>query len=564
MRPFHPPRPNPNQHHRPRPGGDPGPPHLPGTPMHPAFPPPVPNLAAAAANPMAAAAAANPFLALQLLGQAQQLQNLGFLAAAALQQQQQQQAPFFPGGFPANPNQFAPFAGGPRPAGFNGGGAFRPGGPGFCGPRPPSSPAGNGSNNNNNAGSGGASRPILNVWRKDHNSKAGSGGTPGPILDVGRKDQNCSADGNGEVYHFENKADGISNFASESGNKITDQKSGFSAGRDGRGGRQFGAFRGRGRGRHPNQSRGRGSTNWGETKSNFMGRKSSASGHCSDIPAPASGGRRKPPRIIYDANEVKRWVEARKKNYPTSVNVHKKLSEINSDNENKDKDAQLRRQELKEVLAKQQELGFDLPELPPGYLSETGDQCIENKNNRKAQCRDSHFGNRSNNNKRPRYERGGFQSKRSKVWNRTPCADDAMAKSREPTLLQKLLSSDIKRDRHRLLHVFKFMTLNNFFKDWPDKPLQFPSVKVNQIEIGSTIGTDDLDNAEMANDSILGVNENGDCKELSSIDEEDTDSANHNDEDVDGVSADSSIEDGAEEEDAYEEQFNEPEDDTAV
>jgi cleavage and polyadenylation specificity factor subunit 4 len=67
----------------------------------------------------------------------------------------------------------------------------------------------------------------------------------------------------------------------------------------------------------------------------------------------------------------------------------------------------------------------------------------------------------------------------------------------------------------------------------------------------------------MANDSILGVNENGDWKELSSIDEEDTDSGNHNDEDVDGVSADSSIEDRAEE-DAYEEQFNEPEDDTAV
>lgn len=36
-----------------------------------------------------------------------------------------------------------------------------------------------------------------------------------------------------------------------------------------------------------------GSNNWGETKSNFMGHRSSASGHCSDIPAPASGGRRK-------------------------------------------------------------------------------------------------------------------------------------------------------------------------------------------------------------------------------------------------------------------------------
>lgn len=36
-----------------------------------------------------------------------------------------------------------------------------------------------------------------------------------------------------------------------------------------------------------------GSNNWGEIKSNFMGHKSSASRHCSDIPAPTSGGRQK-------------------------------------------------------------------------------------------------------------------------------------------------------------------------------------------------------------------------------------------------------------------------------
>ena len=36
-------------------------------------------------------------------------------------------------------------------------------------------------------------------------------------------------------------------------------------------------------------------------------------------------------------------------------------------------------QELKEILAKQQELGFELPELPPGYLSETEDQGNEKK-----------------------------------------------------------------------------------------------------------------------------------------------------------------------------------------
>lgn len=296
-----------------------------------------------------------------------------------------------------------------------------------------------------------------------------------------------------------------------------------------------------------------------------MSHESLASGRHSDVPAPASGGHRKRPSIIYDANEVKQWVEARKKNYPTSVNINKKLSESHLDNQNKDKDAQLRRQELKEVLAKQQELGLELPELPPGYLSETEDQGNEKKSNWKTQRRDSRFENRGNTSKRPRYERGEFQSKRSKVWNRTPSNDGALAKSREPTLLQKLLSSDIKRDRHRLLHTFKFMALNNFFKDWPDKQLQFPIVKVNQIEIEDNITTgnlDDLENAEMAKVSSLDTTVNGVRKELSSIDEE-TGIADHNDDDEeDGASADSRDEDG--DEDADEEQFNEAEDDAAA
>ncbi|XP_062181081.1 uncharacterized protein LOC133885382 [Phragmites australis] len=544
MHPFHRPRPNPNHPHRGRPGGDPGPAPLPAVPMqhpqlnHPAFPPPVPNLAAAA-NPMAAAAAANPFLALQLLGQAQQLQNLGFLAAAALQQQQQ--TPFFQGGFPPNPNQFAPFPG-PH-AGFNGGGAFRPGGAGVCGPWPP--------------------RPMMSpVGKGCNNTGVGGGGAPRPMPNVGRKDRNSSGGSSGEVNHSENKADGISYFASENGvrNKTTDQKARFNSGRDGRDGRQFGASRGRGRGRHFNQGCGRGGNNRGEIKSNFMSHGSPAPGDCSDIPAPASGGRRKRPPTIYDANEVKQWVEARKKNYPTSVNINKKLSQSQSNIQNKDKDAQMRRQELKEVLAKQQELGFELPELPPGYLSETEDQGNARNSKWKTQRRDCRFGNRTND-KRSRYDRGNFRSKRPKVWSHTPRDDGTM--SREPTLLQKLLSSDIKRDRHRLLHTFKFMALNNFFKDWPDKDLEFPSVKVNQIEIENNIAADDLQNAETVNDSSLDLKENGDGKELSSIDTE-TGSPDHNEEeDEDGTSAESSDEkDGNE--DAYEEQCNESEDDAAA
>lgn len=410
--------------------------------------------------------------------------------------------------------------------------------------------------NNNSSGSFGLPRPILNAGRMDHKNSASIGGATRPILNVGMKDWNSNA--HGEVNHFKNKADGVSNFASENRNKTTDQKAQFNAGRDSRDVRKFGASRGRGRGRHYNQGRGRGSNNWGEIKSNFMGHEGPASGRCNDVAAPASGGRRKRLPIVYDANEVKQWVEARKKNYLTSVNINKKLSESQSDNPNKDKDAQLRRQELKEVLAKQEELGFELPELPPGYLSEAEDQCDEKKNNGKPQRRDSRFGNRGNTNKRPRYDRGDFQSKRPKAGNRTPGAGGSMIKSREPTLLQKLLSSDIKRDRHRLLHTFKFMALNNFFEDWPEKPLQFPIVKVNQIEIESNIATDDLDvleNAEMAKDNSVGKNGNGDRRELSSIGGE-TGSADHNDEEDDVASSDSSEEDRAE--DASEDQFNEP------
>jgi hypothetical protein len=67
-----------------------------------------------------------------------------------------------------------------------------------------------------------------------------------------------------------------------------------------------------------------GNNNWRDAKSNFRSSDSPspASGQRRND-SPASGGHRKRPRIIYDANEVKQWLEARKKNYPTSVNINK-------------------------------------------------------------------------------------------------------------------------------------------------------------------------------------------------------------------------------------------------
>lgn len=218
----------------------------------------------------------------------------------------------------------------------------------------------------------------------------------------------------------------------------------------------------------------------------------------------------------------------------------------------------MRRRELKEVIAKQKELGLELPELPPGYLSDTegqprGRQGNEKESNWKTRQGGGRFGNRGRgrgrgrgrDNKRQRSDdREDFQSKRPRERNNNSRRHDggAMAKSREPTLLQKLLNSDIKRDRHRLLHTFKFMALNNFFKDWPAKPLEFPSVKVDQIELESDIdeedSDDDLPDAETAKDCSLGLKGNGDQPESSSSDEEDE---SEDDDEADDKGADTEI-----------------------
>ncbi|KAM0852529.1 hypothetical protein ACQ4PT_051699 [Festuca glaucescens] len=595
MRPFHPPRPSAAQSHHPRPG-DPGWPPLLPLPMHQqmspaAFPQPGPGGGFGAVSPMAAVAAANPFLAMQLFGQAQQLQKLGYLASLMQQQQQhqhqqhQQQQPFFPGGFPPNPNQFGAFPG--MQAGFNGGGAFLPGGAGLAESRPPlpmmGSGAGNGCSGSpgRGVGPGGAglagSRPSLPMIGAVGNGCNGSGssgvgpGSPRPVLNVDGKDRNSDGRGS-QVNHTNNKADGISHAVAENGerNNTTDQKTRFNTGTDDRDGRQFGPSGGRGRGDgrggkqfSPSGGRGRGRNDWREGKPNFTNNDSPTSGgRRIDSPAASEGGRKRPP-IIYDQNEVKQWVQARKKNYPTSVNVNKKLAQSQLDDQKKDEEAQMRRQELKEVLAKQKELGLELPELPPGYLSDTDGQPREPQGNEneskwRTQQRDSRFGNRGRGrgNKRQRNDRGGFQSKRPREWNHS----HAMVKSREPTLFQKLVSSDIKRDRHRLLHTFKFMAQNNFFQDWPDKPLEFPSVKVNQVELeiddiaAEDLDVDDLPDAEAAKDISVELNENGDEQDSGSSDEEAGSKDENEADEEEGEVAD---EDGdAEECDVSEEEFS--------
>jgi cleavage and polyadenylation specificity factor subunit 4 len=209
--------------------------------------------------------------------------------------------------------------------------------------------------------------------------------------------------------------------------------------------------------------------------------------------------RRPLPVYYYTEQEIKQWREERRKNYPSKCNVKKKLTESDV----KVKDAMLRRQRLKEILAKQAQLGCEVAEIPPCYLSdsekqgrrkEVGNQVLTNKGNSQTKY-----------NKRGRFHQNGRFSKKQQVANHDSSnftnPDEQFSKKqklrdndsrtkpslneKQPTLLQRLLSADIRKDKHHLLQAFRFMVMNSFFKDWPEKPLSFPLVTVkDNREIG--------------------------------------------------------------------------------
>lgn len=150
-------------------------------------------------------------------------------------------------------------------------------------------------------------------------------------------------------------------------------------------------------------------------------------------------------------------------------------------------------QQLKEVLVKQAELGCEVAEIPSHYLSDSEKQVHGADQNRPAFNKK---GRSRRSNKRGRHENDRFGKKRrpsnnpantndqsvSKQMQRTRNNDASTVQKREPTLLQKLLSADIRRDRDRLLQVFRFMVMNSFFNGQPEKPLMFPKVIVKETQ----------------------------------------------------------------------------------
>lgn len=294
--------------------------------------------------------------------------------------------------------------------------------------------------------------------------------------------------------------------------------------------------------------------------------------------------------INYPANEIQQWREARKKNFPTRDNINKKLTSGDKSGEY-DGDDKLRRQQLKEVLAKQAELGVEVAEIPSSYFHEPGEQVHENEIELWRQARKKNFPTRANikkesakdtksnedasgNNKlgcqaklgvavaeippsyRP-YEQvpemnndvedlgdGKVQKRKlmdingpspcksnnkrgrrkgRKAKNNAATASPSIVK-RAPSLLQKLLTADIRRDKSRLLQVFRFMVLNDFFKNGPDMPLKFPVITAKDdagfgVEVSGR--KNQSSNGMEVEPAAVGVAKNEAAREISSQEEPD-------------------------------------------
>lgn len=141
-------------------------------------------------------------------------------------------------------------------------------------------------------------------------------------------------------------------------------------------------------------------------------------------------------------------------------------------------------QELKEILAKQAELGVEVAEIPPEYLSYS-EKCDNRKRCGELPIREEAEGastgkekscNRFN--KRGRPDKKNRSRKKGK--SEKHLSNTTKLNKREPTLLQKLLKADVKRDKSQLLQALRFMVMNSFFKEWPNTPLKFPSVMVKE------------------------------------------------------------------------------------
>lgn len=135
-------------------------------------------------------------------------------------------------------------------------------------------------------------------------------------------------------------------------------------------------------------------------------------------------------------------------------------------------------QELKKILAKQAELGCEVAEIPPHYL--TG-------NDGRRDTSAVTVGPPTKKGRFEKWDRLGRRNKRDRYGKKqrldnTNSSQGSSVKKSVPSLLRKLLCKDMENDKSRLLQVFRFMTMNSFFEQPPEESLRFPIVMVNEDE----------------------------------------------------------------------------------
>ncbi|KAF3434339.1 hypothetical protein FNV43_RR25442 [Rhamnella rubrinervis] len=180
--------------------------------------------------------------------------------------------------------------------------------------------------------------------------------------------------------------------------------------------------------------------------------------------------------------ENEQWREDRRKNFPSKANIEKKLATKLLNKEVFEREAQIRREQLREILNRQKELGVLVEESQS--LLDLKEQKHGTDENRGPLPKNGRL--KKNFGKRLRYSKTDRLTKKQRLHD-NGSSDVSSLNQRKPTLLQKLLDADVRRDKRRLLQAFRFMMLNSFFKDWPKKPLNFPSVIVKESGCGDNV-----------------------------------------------------------------------------
>ncbi|GAX81162.1 hypothetical protein CEUSTIGMA_g8595.t1 [Chlamydomonas eustigma] len=150
------------------------------------------------------------------------------------------------------------------------------------------------------------------------------------------------------------------------------------------------------------------------------------------------------PATEEERQEVERWKAERRKNFPTAANLEKRAEEAEARKQSGALDPvkEARRKQLREVLELQRARGLDRDAGTTDLFRELSQR----------------------EGGRPNQEEQGGAKGRSQQQQQQQQQQQWMSARRKPSLLEKLLLTDIRRDRSWLLQCIRFLRMNNFLQ----------------------------------------------------------------------------------------------------